>query len=147
MANKHPEVIDEYIAHEIKTGRVLGPLNTPPYSNLQINRFGVIPKKNKTNSWRLNLDLSFPFEHSVNDGISKDEFPVSYSKVEDGIAMIVRTGQGAFLGEIDIKSAYRIVPIHPNDRDLLGMKWRNQYFVDLALLFGLRLPTLGAHHI
>ena len=52
--------------------------------------------------------------------------------------MIVRTGQGALLGEIDIKSAYRIVPIHPNDRDLLGMKWRNQYFVDLALLFGLR---------
>ena len=58
--------------------------------------------------------------------------------MDDAIAMIVRTGQGALLGKIDIKSAYRIVPIHPNDRYLLGMKWRNQYFVDLALPFGLR---------
>ena len=33
------------------------------------SRFGVIPKKNKPNSWRLILDLSFPFDHSVNDGI------------------------------------------------------------------------------
>ena len=42
------------------------------------------------------------------------------------------------MAKIDIKSAYRIVPIHPADRYLLGMKWRDQYYVDLALPFGLR---------
>ena len=42
------------------------------------------------------------------------------------------------MGKIDVKSAYRIIPIHPSDRYLLGMKWRDHYFIDLALPFGLR---------
>ena len=59
-----PEVIDEYLSTEIQAGRVLGPTTVPPPS-LHINRFGVIPPKNKPNSWRLILDLSFPAGHSV----------------------------------------------------------------------------------
>ena len=42
------------------------------------------------------------------------------------------------MGKIDVKSAYRIIPIHPRDRYLLGMKWPDHYFMDLALPFGLR---------
>ena len=52
--------------------------------------------------------------------------------------MIVRTGKGALMVKVDSEKAYRIVPIRPEDRYLLGMKWRNKYFVDLALPFGLR---------
>jgi hypothetical protein len=47
-------------------------------------------------------------------------------------------GVGALLAKIDIKAAYRIVPIHPTDRPLLGIKWRDQYYVDTKLPFGLR---------
>ena len=39
-------------------------------------------------------DLSFPFNHSVKDGILKSELPVSYSKVDDAINMIVKGGGG-----------------------------------------------------
>ena len=42
------------------------------------------------------------------------------------------------MAKFDVESAYRNVPVHPSDRHLLGMKWRNQYYVDLALPFGLR---------
>ena len=56
----------------------------------------------------------------------------------DAIRLIIKTGKGALMGKIDIKNAYRIIPIHPDDRYLLSMKWRDQYFVDLALPFGLR---------
>ena len=42
------------------------------------------------------------------------------------------------MAKVDIKNAYRIVPIHPDDYYLLGMTWRQHYFVDLALPFGLR---------
>jgi len=42
------------------------------------------------------------------------------------------------MAKFDVESAYRNVPVHPSDRYLLGMKWRNQYYVDLALPFGLR---------
>ena len=80
-------------------------LQAPPFpiTNLHISRFGVIPKKG--NDWRLTLDLSFPFEHSVNDGINKDEFCLQYCRVKDAIDMIVKTGKGELMGKVDIKSA------------------------------------------
>ena len=38
-----------------------------------------------------------------------------------------------------MESAYRIIPIHLNDRYLLGMQWQANYMVmDMALFFGLR---------
>ena len=38
----------------------------------------------------------------------------------------------------DLKSAFRLIPIHPDNWDLLGIHWNNQYYVDLYLPFGLR---------
>lgn len=29
-----------------------------------------------------------------------------------------------FMMKLDIESAYRVVPVHPEDHQLLGMKWR-----------------------
>ena len=42
------------------------------------------------------------------------------------------------LAKLDIKNGYRIVPVHPDDRRFLGMKWQGQVYVDAALPFGLR---------
>jgi hypothetical protein len=42
------------------------------------------------------------------------------------------------LAKIDIKSAYRIIPVHPDKRPLLGMLWEDQFNVDAAWPFGLR---------
>ena len=33
-------------------------------------------------------------------------------------------GPGTLLAEVDIKSAYCIIPVHPADRHLLGMSWK-----------------------
>ena len=68
-AVQHPSVIIEYLAKEVSLGRLFGPTPVPVLDSLQINRFGVIPKKD--GGWRLILDLSFPFGHSVNDWIHK----------------------------------------------------------------------------
>ena len=40
--------------------------------------------------------------------------------------------------EIDIKSAYRLVPVYGYDRQWLGMKWQDKINVDGMLPFGLR---------
>jgi hypothetical protein len=32
------------------------------------------------------------------------------------------------MGKTDVQKAYRIVPIHPGNRYLMGMKWRDRYF-------------------
>ena len=51
-------------------------------------------------------------------------------------------GQGTQLAKLDIKQAYRMVPIHPTDRLLLPIKWRGETFIDKALPFGLRSAPL-----
>ena len=37
------------------------------------------------------------------------------------------------MAETDPKSAFRQIPIHPDDRDLLGIHWQSQYYVDIYL--------------
>ena len=39
---------------------------------------------------------------------------------------------------MDIKSTYRLDPVHPQDRLLLGMTWNKRIFVDNMLPSGLR---------
>ena len=44
-AAQHPSVVDQYLANEASLGRVAGPFTVPPYRNLHISSFGVIPKR------------------------------------------------------------------------------------------------------
>ena len=52
--------------------------------------------------------------------------------------IITAMGPGFLLAKFDIESAYRLIPVHPDDRPLLGMMWRDKLCVDTALPFGLR---------
>ena len=47
-------------------------------------------------------------------------------------------GQGILLANFDVKSAYRNISVHPEDRYLLGIKWQGNYYIDMVLPFGLR---------
>ena len=144
-AVQNPLVIDEYLTKECVAGRVIGPLNPADFPQVQISRFGVIPKKHAANEWRMILDLSYPPGSSVNDGVDRTLSSLSYPSVRDAIKEIAHCGQGCLLAKADVKSAFRIVPVHPDDRLLLGMKWREQLFIDTTLPFGLRstpkIPT------
>ena len=134
----HPSVIDAYLETEVSHGRVAGPFTSPPFPDLHISRFGVIPKSNQPGKWRLILDLSSPEGHSVNDGIPKPPFSVQYVTVDSFIEGIMAKGRGTLMAKFDVASVYRNVAIHPQDRPLLGMVWRGKYYVDMALPFGLR---------
>ena len=137
-ARDHPEIISNYLATECSKGRMLGPLPTCSIPNIQINRIGVIPKKSSPGKWRLITDLSYPPGRSVNDGISKEHTSLSYIKVDQIANKVVQLGKGTQLSKMDIEEAYRLVPIHPDDKHLLGIKWDNHTYVDITLPFGLR---------
>ena len=85
------------------------------------------------------MDLSAPEGASVNDGIDPEMCSLHYITVDDvaGVTESVGWGGGANLAKVDIKSAYQIIPVHPEDRALLGMKWEGALYVDAALPFGL----------
>ena len=134
----HPSVIDAYLEDEVSCGRVAGPFSSPPFTGLHISRFGVVPKNNQPGKWRLILDLSSPDGHSVNDGIPKSPFSIQFVTVDTFIDGIMAGGRGTLLAKFDVASAYHNVAVHPLDRPLLGMKWRDKYYVDMALPFSLR---------
>ena len=137
-AAQHSSVVDQYLANEVSLGRVAGPFSVPPLPNLHVSSFGVIPKRGQPGKWRLIVDLSSPGGASVNDGIDPHEFTLHYITVDQVIRQVSKLGPGALMAKFDVEAAYRIVPVHPSHRMLLGMKWRDQFYVDLVLPFGLR---------
>ena len=62
----------------------------------------------------------------------------TYVMVEDVAAVILQLGPGSVLAKLDVASAYRIIPVNPDDCHLLGMKWEGKLFVDTARPFDLR---------
>ena len=136
-AAENADVVKEYLFTEQSAGRVIGPLALETVPFVQISPFGVIPKS-EPGKWRLIVDLPLPEGVSVNDGISKELCSLSYVRVDDIVPVIHRLGRGTLLAKLDIQAAYRMVPVHPDDRQLLGMIWKGCIYIDTALPFGLR---------
>ena len=138
-ARDHSEVITKYLAEECEKGRVIGPLDPDQSTHVrQISRFGVIPKGHTPGKWRLIVDLSAPAGSSINNGIEKSRCSLDYTSVDQAAALVNTLGKSCRLAKIDIKSAYRITPVHPEDALLLGMRWQGGVYIDTALPFGLR---------
>ena len=118
----NPQVIDNYLQSEVQTGRI------------QTSS----PNANQPGKWHLVLDLSSPAGHSVNDGTAGEDYSLQHMKVDDIIEGIMQLGQGSLMGKFDVQNAYHIEPVHTEDRQLLGMKWRGAFYVDMVLPFGIR---------
>ena len=100
----------------------MGPFERSEVPDVHISRFGVIPKSNQPEKWRLIVDLSHPEGRSVNNGISSELCSLQYMHMEEVLKSLLELGPGAQMAKMDIKSAYRMVPVHPQDRFLLGVQ-------------------------
>ena len=38
----------------------------------------------------------------------------------------------------NLQNAFRLIPLQPKDWNLLGIHWRNQFYINIYLPFGLR---------
>ena len=139
-AFEHPKEVDDYIAKELSTSHLAVYVN--PMVQIQTSPLGVIPKKGKENRWRLIMDLSAPHGSSVNDGIDRDLCSFHYVSVDTAAARMHTLGRGALLAKMDIKQAYRHIPVAPEDRHLLGLSWKGATYIDQVLPFGLRSAPL-----
>ena len=64
--------------------------------------FGAIPKKGKTNEWRLIVDLSSPEGSSVNDGISRELASLTYVSFDKVVEHVRGLGRGALMAKMNI---------------------------------------------
>ena len=82
--------------------------------------------------------LSAPQGRSINDFISRDDFSLWYSIVDDAISCLLTLEICALMAKIDLKSAFHMVLVCRDDWELLGIFWQNHYYIDTCLPFGLR---------
>ena len=83
-------------------------------------------------------DLSYPPGASINGGINSQVCTLTYVTVDAVAREAPKLGKGCLLAKADIESAYCLVPVHPDDRPLLAIRWGSGILVDAMLQFGLR---------
>ena len=128
------QCMDDIIRKELAEGMI----SIVDFSPHCIHSLGAVPKPG--GKIRPITDCSRPTGLSINNfcGSLLKEF--KFKSVDDVIAML---NPGEFMTVIDIKSAYRAVPISGEHRKYMGFTWElggTEYtFVDNRLCFGLRL--------
>ena len=91
---------------ELENGRILGPYCSLPVKDLVISPLYVIPESTPE-KLRWIHNLTCPESDSVNSDIDENEKSVK--------------GDGHWLSKVDLKDAYRCVPIQKDDWRYLGM--------------------------
>ena len=134
-ASQNPDLVSIKIQKEVSAGRIAGPFSTSPYEAYRVSPLGLVPKKTE-GQFRLIHHLSFPEGASINDNIPQEQCSVSYASVDDAVQLVQQLGTGCFLAKTDIKSAFRIIPVHPADYHLLGMTWEGKLYFDHCLPMG-----------
>ena len=135
-AYQHPTVIDATLEKECQLGRILGPFQHPPLPNFRTSGLGLVPKHD--GGWRIIYHLSAPPYTSINDFIDPNDYSLSYCTIDDAYDFINQMGPGTLLSKIDLQDAFRLIPVHPSQWNLLGICWKTRFYVDTCLPFGLR---------
>jgi len=109
----YKDKVESRIIHEISQGNYVITQTKPTI----ISALGAIPKSD-SDDIRLIHDCSRPIGAGVNSYASCEHY--EYESVERACKLIK---PGAFLAKIDLKNAYRHVPIHPSNYLATGLKW------------------------
>ena len=140
-AHEHPAALDGNIADELAVGRRKGPYNSMPFPAFYSNPLGVVFKKGKSKP-RVIHHLSWPrtaANASVNASIF--DFDVKLDAFDRALKMVKELGQGCVMSKIDVESAYRCIPVRPVDWPLLGLEWKNRFYFDVVMQFGITSAT------
>ncbi|XP_073685379.1 uncharacterized protein [Garra rufa] len=133
-----PEIVDSLIKKEIDSNFMIGPFSVPPFSIYRVSPIGVATRK-FSGKKRLIIDLSSPHNSpfpSINSLIPLEEFSLHYHDVDQATTLIKKAGRGAWLAKVDITSAFKVMPIHPDFWHLFGIRWKNEFYFAVRLTFG-----------
>ncbi len=137
-AHAEPDVVNDLIGKEVKSGFMIGPFNEPPFKVFRVSPIGIATGK-FSGKKRLIIDLSSPHNStvpSINSLIPLDEFSLRYHDIEQAVELIKIAGRGAWLAKVDITSAFKVMPIHPDSWHLFGIQWAGKFYFAVRLTFG-----------
>ena len=108
-------------------GYITGPFKTPLFDWYRTSHLGPAERK-CSDKKRLILDLSAPYDNeeifSINEVINKEDYCLSYVKIDDVISIIKSLGPGAWLSKTDMVDAFKQIPIKPSLWPFYGAKWQ-----------------------
>ena len=133
---KHFKEAEALIQKEISLGRVEGPFQKPPFEHLHLSPLTIRPKS-VPGEYRLIHNLSAPYnEAAVNGGIPENKKTVKYESLSTIIGKLLELGPNAYMAKSDVKSAFRLVPVHPDCYHLLGFTFNDGFYFDKCLVMG-----------
>ncbi|KAL9981545.1 hypothetical protein ACROYT_G010257 [Oculina patagonica] len=99
-----------------------------------VSALGAIPKPDSAEV-RIIHDCSRPIGRGLNDYIQPKSF--QFQTLDDAIKLL---GPNYFLAKIDLRHAYRSVPIHHTNFAATGLRWQFQGHDHFTYLYDTRLP-------
>lgn len=130
--------MDSAVEKLVQNAQVHGPFDLPPIADLRCSPLGSVTRKRNPDKRRLINHLSWPIGLSVNDGIPDSEAYISYDMFERAVEDLIRSGPGSLMAKLDLKEAFRHIPIRAEDWHHLGFAWRSRFYYCTVLTFGLR---------
>lgn len=143
---KYTEHVKDYFDTEINHGAIAGPFKAPPFRQwVHTSPIMTRPKADSSRR-RIIIDLSYPTDNNVNSAVIKNNYygqVINHSlpRIEDVIEYAESKGFNVALATIDIKRAYRNFPGCPLDYPLNVIRFRHEYYLDLAMPFGARTSS------
>ena len=135
-ASQQPDILEANITTKCQACRILGPFDTPPLPNFRCSGLGLVPEHD--GGWRAIYLLSAPYSSSINESISSQDYTLSFCSVDDTFAIVSSLGKDALMAKVDLRNAFRLIPMRPQDWNLLGIKWYGKFYIDTCLPIGLR---------
>ena len=138
LPEKHQKEVSDILAKEVQSGyrRVISREEIDQLDSFWVHPLSVAFKKSyglRTSKMRLVDDCSV---NGLNSMISIPEVPLQCW--ENMISFIRKHRGRLFIGKSDVKAAYKIVVVRPEDQCLLGTFFDGKYYVNTRLPFGLR---------
>ena len=65
-----------------------------------------------------------------------EQCQVHYASFDKAVSMTVNVGRGAWLAKSVIRSAFRLLPVSPDDYELLGFSFEGSFYYDMCLPMG-----------
>lgn len=128
-----PSVIDEKLSQDLSTRRVVEVVD--PVSPFITSPLGLVPKHD--GGLRKIHHLSYPKGTSVNDYIAAEASALSYTSLQRIFEKVLKAGRHSVLIKRDVKDAFQNIPVAPHMQWLLGFLWKERYYQETCLPFGL----------
>lgn len=138
-----PHIVRQHIDTELRLNRYSGPFSATDLIQ-QIGPIctaplGLVPKPHSS-KFRLIQDLSYPRNDpvikSVNSEIDSSDFPCEWGTFAQCYFLLAKAPPGTQVAVFDVDSAYRNIPILPEEQVHFCIQWDDQIFIDHCVAFG-----------